>query len=169
MISIGGVWCRHLRHGGDPLSLAEPASDGRWQRGKTVSALYLAEDEETAWAEWYRALAESGLPVEMSLPRDLWRYEVALDGILDLSTRATLAEHGLASPRPIRRDWPPFQRVGVEQWRAGAKGILYESAARPGSLALCVFATEQGFPGLAPDPPPIAFNNPPPVPRGMKT
>lgn len=66
MVSISGVWWRHLPHGGDPLRLAEPASDGRWQRGKTVGALYLAEDAETAWAEWYRTLAESGLPAEMS-------------------------------------------------------------------------------------------------------
>jgi RES domain-containing protein len=169
MISISGVWCRHLPHGGDPLRIGEPAADGRWQRGKTVGALYLAEEEETAWAEFYRALAESGLPAEMGLPRDLWRYEVEVEGIVDLSTRAKLAKHGLASPRPTRRDWPAFQRVGAECWRAGAKGILYESAARPGSLALCLFATEQGLPGLAPDPPPKMFNNPPPLPRGMRT
>ena len=52
---------------------------------------------------------------------------------------------------------------------AGAKGLLYESAAHPSSLTLCVFTTAQGFPGLTPHPPPMAFNNPPPVPRGMRT
>ena len=35
-----------------------PAPDGRWQRGKQVAGLYLAEDPDTVWAEWYRALAE---------------------------------------------------------------------------------------------------------------
>ena len=65
-----------------------------------MAALYLAEDAETAWAEYYRGLAEAGLPVEMSLPRDLWRYDVQLDGVVDLSTVAALEGHGLHPPQP---------------------------------------------------------------------
>ncbi len=153
-----------MPHGGDPLYVADPASDGRWQRGEAVAALYLAEDAETAWAEYYRGLAEAGLPVEMSLPRDLWRYDVQLDGVVDLSTAGALEAHGLHRPSPTRRQWPAFQRVGEALRGAGAKAILYESAARPGALALCVFAGEDGFMGLEPVAPPSVFEDPPPLP-----
>lgn len=168
MASLSGPWWRHLPHGGDPLYLADPASDGRWQRGETVAALYLAEDAETVWAEYYRGLAESGLPVEMSLPRDLWRYDVRLDGVIDLSSAGALKEHGLQAPNPTRRQWPAFQRAGEVLWKAGAKAILYESAAHPGNRALCVFATDRGFPALEPVPPPGVFEHPPPLPRGIR-
>lgn len=100
MPSVGGLWWRHLPHDGDPLRHADPPSDGRWQRGDVVPALYFAAKEETAWAEWYRGLAERGMPPEMGLPRDLWRYEVDLDEIVDLSTEEALEGHGLRRARP---------------------------------------------------------------------
>ena len=164
MSSIGGVWWRHLPHGGDPLHHADPAADGRWQQGETIAALYFAKEEETAWAEWYRALAERGLPPEMGLPRDLWRYEIQLESVIDLSSAAALQEHGLQSPRPTQRQWPSFQQVGEGLWRSGAKAILYESAADPMNLALCVFVSDESISGLHPIPPPQIFKDPPPPP-----
>ena len=104
MPSIGGVWWKHLPHDGDPLHHADPPSDGRWQRGGTIAALYFAEKEET------EAL-----------------------------------------------------------WRAGARAILYESAAHPGNRALCVFATDEGITGLRPIPPPQIFDSPPPAPPRTRT
>jgi RES domain-containing protein len=164
MRSVGGVWWRHLPHGGGPLRHAEPAADGRWQRGGTVAALCLADEEETARAEWYRSLAERGLPPEMGLPRDLWSYAVELTEVADLTTDAALADHGLEAPRPTRRQWPSFQRLGEALFGEGARGILYRSAARPEAQALCVFAAERGFPALTPVPPPRTFTRPPPRP-----
>jgi hypothetical protein len=46
-----------------------PAPDGRWQRGEQLAGLYLAQDPDTVWAEWYRALAELGEPPDLRLPR----------------------------------------------------------------------------------------------------
>lgn len=169
MPSIGRVWWRHLPHDGDPLRYADPPSDGRWQRGDVVPALYFAEKEETAWAEWYRGLAERGMPPEMGLPRDLWRYEIHLDDVVDLSTDEALEDHGLQRPKPNRRQWPSFQRVGESLWKAGATALLYESAAHPGNLALCVFATDEGIASLRPIQPPQAFDSPPPIPADMRT
>jgi RES domain-containing protein len=162
--SIGGVWWRHLPHGGEPLRHADPPADGRWQRGGVVGALYFASEEETAWAEWYRGLAERGLPPEIGLPRDLWRYEVQLEDVVDLSSDSALQEHGLASPRPTQRQWPAFQRVGEGLWEAGAQAILYESAAHPGHLALCVFVATESLGGLRPIAPAQVFEHPPPLP-----
>lgn len=50
-IAVAEIWWRQTPHGGDPLFRADPPSDGRWQRGETVGALYFADCEQTAWAE----------------------------------------------------------------------------------------------------------------------
>jgi hypothetical protein len=44
--------------------------------GSNLAAIYLADEEQTAWAEWYRVLAEMGLPPTHQMPRDLWRWTV---------------------------------------------------------------------------------------------
>ena len=62
-----------------------PAPDGRWQRGEQLAGLYLAQDPDTVWAEWYRALAELGESPELRLPRDLWRFSLHLQRGADLS------------------------------------------------------------------------------------
>jgi hypothetical protein len=60
--TVSGVWLRHMPRGLDPHGRPIVAPDGRWQRGRLTDALYLAGDEHGMWAEWYRYLAESGLP-----------------------------------------------------------------------------------------------------------
>jgi hypothetical protein len=63
------------------LWLASPPSSGRWQVGSNLAAIYLADEEQTAWAEWYRMLAEIGLPPTHDIPRS----SCASDGIANLS------------------------------------------------------------------------------------
>ena len=75
-VAIAGGWWRQIPHAADPLYRAHPPSDGRWQRGEIVGALYFADSEATAWAEWYRALAELAIPPDRQMPRDLWRCEI---------------------------------------------------------------------------------------------
>lgn len=77
-VSVAGSWWRQTSRGFDPLWLATPPSSGRWQHGATVAAIYLADDEQTAWAEWYRALAEIAIPPAHGTPRDLWRWTIAV-------------------------------------------------------------------------------------------
>src|SRR5207244_9484141 len=93
----------------------------RWQRGEVVEGFYLADSEEAAWAEWYRALAELALPPMRQMPRDLWRFEVDIDRAADLSSRERLERVSLPEPVPDRRQWPAFQAVG-ETLFAGRKG-----------------------------------------------
>jgi len=52
-----------------------------------VRGLYLADSEDTAWAEWLRATAEQGAPPASRLPRAMCPLEVDLDGIADLTRR----------------------------------------------------------------------------------
>ena len=68
--AVKGEWIRHVPHGADLLGRADTPADGRWQRGETIPALYLADTTETATAEWYRALAEWGLSPQDHVPYD---------------------------------------------------------------------------------------------------
>jgi hypothetical protein len=102
-IPLGGVWYRHVRGGGDPLGLPLGDARGGLQRGRVVGALYLADTPETAWAEFYRGLAEHGIPPRLRMPRDLWRYEVALTEVADLTDPDALTALGLATAIPTAR------------------------------------------------------------------
>ena len=67
-IALAGVWFRQIPAGGDPLHRPPDPPDSRWQRGTVVEAIYLADSAATAWAEWYRALAEAALPPRPRAP-----------------------------------------------------------------------------------------------------
>lgn len=146
----------------------DPA-DNRWQRGAVVEALYFADSEPTAWAEWYRYLAEAALPPQQALPRDLWRWEISLSTVADLSNPARLARVGLPNLQPKRHRWPDFQRAGEQLHDHGWGGVLSACAARPEGQTLCVFRTSRKVSGTRPIPPPTTVTDPPAVPTGMQT
>ena len=98
-----GVWWRVNRAGRDPFLWTPDAADGRWQTGAVVRGFYLADSEDTAWAEWYRHTSEQGAPPAGRMPRDTWRIAVDVTDIADLTTAATLAEHGIAELHPFDR------------------------------------------------------------------
>jgi len=156
--------------GGDPHFRSERPADGCWQRGEVVEGFYLAGEEQTAWAEWYRALAELAVPPMRQMPRDLWRFEVELEGVADLSDIGKLEAVDLSQPVPSRRQWPRFQAVGEALAAGGWMGILYPSAARSESkAALCVFRKENGLAGINPLGPPARYDEPPAPPSGPRT
>lgn len=165
-IPVSGIWYRHVAAGRSPLGLPPPAARGRWQRGSVVAALYLADSAATAWAEFYRALAEQALPPDRLMPRDLWSYRVELGDVADLSTPSALRQLGLPDIEPDARQWPVFQAVGEDLARRGASGVVWRSAARPEHRALCVFAPAISAVS------PLASERiaaPPAPPRGMRT
>jgi RES domain-containing protein len=165
---VRGVWFRHAPAGGEPLFRPERPADSRWQRGEVVEGFYLADSEETAWAEWYRALAEVALPPMRQMPRDLWRFAVDVERVADLSSSKQLARVKLELPVPDRRQWPAFQTVGETLFAEGWAGVLYASAARPESRALCLFRSSDLLAGVRPLPPPIRHDEPPAPPRGFR-
>jgi RES domain-containing protein len=164
-VPVAGTWHRHLLAGREPLGF-DPDGQGRWQRARIIGAVYLADSEQTAWAEFYRAAAEARRgPLDL-LPRDVWSYRVELDHIADLSTHKALAAAGLARTTPTSAQWPTYQAVGEHVAAAGAQGVLYRSAARPRHLCLCVFVTALDRVH------PIEHRHiaaPPAPPRGMRT
>jgi RES domain-containing protein len=164
-------WWRHTIHGSDPLARRFPPPDARWQRGAIVEALYLASDEATVWAEWYRHLAEAGIPPNQQMPRDLWTWAVdrRLE-VADLTSAERLQRVGLGVPRPGRTTWPPYQEVGHTLWREGWPGLLAPSAARPrDGRVLCLFRGTDSFRHVRPLPLPRVVRHPPAPPVGMTT
>lgn len=167
-VTVTGTWWRHVPAGADPLWQAPHPAGGRWQRGDVVAAVYLADEPDTAWAEWYRALAEVALPPDESLPRDLWACRVDLT-VADLSTPARLRRVGLEPPQPWRVEWPRYQRLGELLNEAGWAGILAPSAARPAGRALCLFGSGHEREGVELLPPPRRVQRAPAPPLGMTT
>jgi hypothetical protein len=167
--TVSATWWRHIPAGTDVYYEPTDPADGRWQRGAAVEALYFADSQQTAWAEWYRYLAEAGLPPHQALPRDLWPWEISLPNVADLTDDARLSRVGLPPLRPARFQWPTFQPVGEQLWRDGWPALLSGSAARPPGRTLCVFRTARVIPGTQPLPPPDTVTEPPVVPTGMRT
>ncbi len=170
-IPVTGTWLRHIPAGGDPLYRPPTPADGRWQRGANVEGIYLAAEDATVWAEWYRWLAELEIEPLHGLPRELWRYRANLSSVADLTSIETLNALGLTSAEPTREQWPAFQDVGAQLHADGYEGLLYRSAARPDGLCLCVFraVTADVARRLEPIPPPRHTTTPPTPPRGLRT
>lgn len=167
-IAVRGRWIKHTYPGSPPLPEREPPPDNRWQRGDVVDALYLADTEETAWAEWYRHLAERMIPPLAQMPRELWNWQVDVQ-VADLSTREKLAAVGLSPPAPGRGAWHAYQDVGEQLSNDGWAGLLAPSAARPAGRVLCLFRDLQGVRGAKPLRPPRRIADPPPPPTGLRT
>jgi RES domain-containing protein len=170
VVSVAGTWWRISRPGGDPLELTPEPADGRWQRGAVIRALYLADSEPTAWAEWYRHSAELGVPPQARLPRDVWRFSVDVDDIADLTTVEVLKKLGVATLSPTRRQWPVTQLIGEAQWRAGRRGLIAPSAAHDGGRVLALFRPDRRRPqGVRAVRPPRHYTELPPLPTGLRT
>lgn len=167
-IAVRGRWVKHAYPGAAPLPRRQPPPDNRWQRGDVVDALYLADCHETAWAEWYRHLAELMVPPLAQMPREMWTWEVDVE-VADLSTPERLAAIGLAEPAPGRRSWDAFQRIGERLHQDGWAGLLAPSAARPSGQVVCLFRGSDDVRGARPMPPPILVEEPPPPPTGLRT
>ena len=166
-LDVVGIWMRHTSHGRDPRVRPALPPDNRWQRGSVVDALYLADGEDTLWAEWYRSLAELGIPPLHQLPRDVWRYRLRGVEVADLSNGRRLARVGLEPPSPGRKRWAAYQRVGQQLWREGWAGLIAPSAARPEGRVLCLFVPD-GVP-VKPSGRARVVTAPPAPPVGMRT
>lgn len=154
--------------GSPPLSRRDPPPDNRWQRGEVTDALYLADADQTAWAEWYRHLAELMIPPLAQLPREIWTWQVDVK-VADLSTGERLARLGLSLPQPGREDRPAYQQAGEQLAGEGWPGLLAPSAARPAGKILCLFHASKPIRGATPIPPPRRIDEPPPPPTGLRT
>ena len=167
-LAVRGRWLKHTQLGTPALPTRNPPPDNRWQRGEVVDALYLADSEETAWAEWYRHLAELAIPPLAQMPRELWTWQVDVE-VADLASSDQLAAIGLTPPAPGRGSWPAYQNVGEQLWREGWSGLIGPSAARPEGRVLCLFRSDDTVNGAKPLPPARRISEPPAPPSGLRT
>lgn len=169
-VRVQGTWWRVGRPSGDPLALTPESADGRWQRGSVVRALYLADSEQTAWAEWYRHSAELGVPPHTRLPRAVYSFEVDVAQVADLTAAAALERLGVKRLQPTRRQWPTTQPIGEVCRQAGRRGLLAPSAAHEGGRVLVIFRpTAEAPDGVRALPRPRRHTELPPLPTGLRT
>jgi RES domain-containing protein len=168
-IHVRGTWFRITRVGAEPFPWTEEPADGRWQRGSLVRAIYLGDSEATVWAEWLRHTSEAGVPPSRRLPRAIWKVEVDLEDVADLTADGALAAHGIARLDPTRRQWSETQPIGEAYFRDGARALLAPSAARRGGQVLAIFRRGRGHRGVTAVPPPLRFDRLPAIPRGLRT
>jgi RES domain-containing protein len=108
-VPVHGIWARHTAPG---VGGVEAHTGGSRWLAPGRPGLYLAHGDETAWAEFYRFLAESRKGPAGAMPRDLHRVTVSLDRVADLSTERSRRVLQLPRMRPSQKQRPVFQTVG---------------------------------------------------------
>ena len=110
------------------------------------------------------------MPPQSRLPRAMWRFDVDLDGVADLTDAEVLAGHGINSLQPTRRQWSKTQPIGEGYWRRVGPGVLVPSAAHAGGRVLVVFRpTDEPPVGVSAKPRPRTYAELPPLPTGLRT
>jgi hypothetical protein len=108
----------------------------------------------------------------------MWRLDVDLGDVADLTAEGVLAAHGIDRLDPSRRQWPKTQPIGIAYWRDGARAVLAPSAARDGGRVLAIFRPRTGAPGtdvaeaiagVTPVRPPRRHRKLPALPQGLRT
>jgi hypothetical protein len=119
---------RQVPAGGAPMWTGRRENPGRFHRAGEL-AIYLADGPDTAWAEWYRWLAEwARAPLDV-LPRDLYRIVVDLDSVLDLSTARGRRANADATVEPTVASIPGPRCGGAG--RRGTGGPVQLGGPRP--------------------------------------
>lgn len=126
---------RHLAPNYDPRS-GEGAriNGGRFNPPESFPALYLCESRPCVVAELARLGARHVVGVEGLLPRVVYRYELDLDTVLDLTDGAVRNHVGLSTEDLTRDDWSLCQQIGTEVHGAGDQAIRSYSATGVGTV-----------------------------------
>lgn len=131
---------RHVSAGRHPLS-GEGAriQGGRWNPRESFPTLYLALAQDVAVREFHRLAARTGRSPDDFLPREVYRIEVTLHVVLDLTEPQTVKAVGVNAEQLSREDLTTCQAVGDAAHYTGFEAVLAPSAAGPGA-ALAVYA-----------------------------
>ena len=151
-VSTTGVWYRHVPADAPPMP-GHPAPDGRGQRGEQLAGLYLAQDPDTVWAEWYHALAELGEPPDPPPPA----RPVAVSLNLFPRSPTCPGPRRAESARPAR---PQARAVAVARVSRKPARCLQPTVSTPAScsdpapgragLCVCAFGSGGGFAEVQP-------------------
>jgi RES domain-containing protein len=131
----------------DPLS-GEGARihGGRFNPPDSFAVVYLCTTRACAVAELRHRGAGLTIGVEGLLPRVLYRYEVGLERVLDLTAKGTLHHLGITAYQVLGADVALPRSIGETARGAGFQGVRARSATRVDDV-LAVFP--EGTKGLA--------------------
>ena len=101
---------------------------GRFNPRGSFPALYLCETRSCVVAELTRQGTRHVVGVEGLLPRLLYRYELDLHRVLDLTDSDTRTHLGIAKDELVTDDWSVCQQLGTEAHAVGDQGIRTYSA-----------------------------------------
>jgi RES domain-containing protein len=148
---FAGQGWRHVAPHYEPLS-GEGARihGGRFNPPGSFPVLYLCQSRPCAVAELQRLGERQVVGVEGLLPRVLYRYEITLDRVLDLTVDEVRAEVGRSMEVLIGTDWTTCQEFGLTLHTLGGQGINSPSATGVGQV-LAVFVQHIGLGRLEPD------------------
>jgi RES domain-containing protein len=101
---------------------------GRFNPPGSFPTLYLCETRPCVVAELTRQGTRHVVGVEGLLPRVLYRYELDLHRILDLTDPDTRTQIGITVDELAADDWTVCQQLGTEAHTLGDQGIRTYSA-----------------------------------------
>jgi len=147
---FAGQGFRHLGPRYAPLS-GEGARlhGGRFNPPGSFPVLYLCQSRPCAVAELKRLGERQAIGIQALLPRVLYRYEIELDRVLDLTDRTIRDQVGVGLDVLTSTDWATCQDLGVALHSLGASGISSPSATGVGEV-LAVFVRHLGRGRLEP-------------------
>jgi RES domain-containing protein len=145
----GRGW-RQLSPRYDPLS-GEGAriQGGRFNPPGSFPVLYICQTRPCAVAELERLGIRQAIDVDGLLPRALYRYEISLDAILNLTNNEVRARIGIGIDVLTGPDRTACQELGSAAHALGAQGISSLSATGVGDV-LAVFIQHVGIGRLEP-------------------
>jgi RES domain-containing protein len=123
---------------------------GRFNPPDSFPVLYLCTTRPCAAAELRYRGERLVIGVEGLLPRVLYRYEVSLDRVLDLTSGETLDHLGVISTQVIGTDVAIPRQIGEAACAAGVQAIRAPSATRVDEV-LAVFPELLGSGRLLPE------------------
>jgi RES domain-containing protein len=148
---FSGQGWRQLAPRYDPLS-GEGARlhGGRFNPPGSFPVLYICQSRSCAVAELKRLGEHQPIGVVGLLPRSLYRYEIDLEGVLDLGNDRIRAQIGLGLDVLTGRDWTACQELGVAAHALGVTAVSSPSATGVGDV-IAVFVQHAGLGRLEPE------------------
>lgn len=147
---FAGQGWRHLAPRYDPLSgEGSRIHGGRFNPPGSFPVLYLCQSRQCAVSELWRLGERQAIGVEGLLPRMLYRYDVALDRVLDLTSHEIRANIGLGLDVLTGPDWTACQELGSILHALGAQAVNSPSATGVGEI-VAVFVQQIGLGRLEP-------------------
>ncbi|MBA3360622.1 MAG: RES family NAD+ phosphorylase [Acidimicrobiia bacterium] len=139
-----GSGYRHQSPGYDPLAGEGARIIGsRFNPANSFPVLYLCTSRACAVAEFKRLGEQHVIGGSGLLPRELYKYQVQLSRVLDLTSPTTLAMIGIEPSRLVGPDWSECQQLGQDAYTAGFHAIRSRSATGVDEI-LAVFSDRIG-------------------------